>query len=88
MRRAAKQAPMSLLRVLEPIDASPLKVPDTRKPSTPSWPPTRAMLLPESLSLPHAWMAQSMAPAAVTCITKASELPRLGSSVEPNDASP
>ena len=36
MRRDAKQAPMSLLRVLEPIDASPLKVPDTRKPSTPS----------------------------------------------------
>jgi hypothetical protein len=33
-------------------------------------------------------MAQSMAPDAVTCITKTSELPRLVSNVEPNDALP
>eukprot|EP00900_Chrysochromulina_parva_P002913 jgi/Chrpa1/12622/Chrysochromulina_OHIO_Genome00016293-RA len=77
-----------LMSDVEPNDASPLKEPDTRKPSTPSWPPTRAMLLPESNSAPPAWKAQSMAPDAVTCITKTSELPRLVSNVEPNDALP
>jgi hypothetical protein len=46
------------------------------------------MPLPESLNAPPAWTAQSMTPDAVTCITKASELPRLVSDVEPNDASP
>jgi hypothetical protein len=41
---------------------------------------------PVLVSAPPAWTAQSMAPDAVTCITKASALPWRMSDVEPNDA--
>ena len=69
-----------LMRGTGPNDASPMKRPATRAPPSPSY----AMPLPASYISPPAWIAQSMTPDAVTCITKESELPRLWSHVEPN----
>ena len=72
-----------LVSDVEPNDALPLKSPVTRAPPAPSY--AMPLIVTDS---PPAWTAQSMAPDAVTCITKASVLPRLVSDVEPNDAWP
>ena len=73
-----------LVSDVEPNDALPLKRPVTRAPPAPS----NAMPLLSVVDSPPAWTAQSMAPDDVTCITKASSLPRLVSDVEPNKTLP
>ena len=69
-----------LVSDVEPNDASPLKSPVTKALPAPSYAMPR--------DDPPACTAQSMAPDAVTCITKVSTLPRLVSDVEPNEALP
>jgi hypothetical protein len=75
-----------LVSDVEPNDALPLKSPVTRAPPAPSY----AMPLLSVADSPAAWTAQSMAPDAVTCITKVSvtAMPRLVSDVEPNNTLP
>ena len=87
MSEAAKQvvaAVWLVVSVFDPNDALPLNKPVTRAPPAPSC----AMPRLSSSDAPPVWTAQSMAPDAVTCITKASAIPRLVRDTEPNDALP
>ena len=87
MSKAAKQvtALAELVSDVEPNETIPMNWPVTRAPPLQ---PSYEMPYPSVKDVPPAWTAQSMAPAAVTCITNASANPRFVSDVVSNKAAP